>query len=127
MGSFSPPAQCSARTRSAINIAMALPAPSNVITPSGPIDLHVSPEIAAALSQILETKPARVVVDLSAVNYIDSSGLAVLINKAQQVEAYGGRLMLANVQEDVWTILETARVSEFFLTFPHVDAALAAI
>ncbi len=106
---------------------MALPEPSNVLTLAGPIDLHVSPEVASALGTILEIKPVRVVVDLSAVNYIDSSGLAVLIKGAQAVEAYGGRLMLADVQEDVRLILETARVAEFFVIFPHVDAALAAI
>lgn len=106
---------------------MSLPEPSNVLTLAGPIDLHVSPEVAAALSAILETEPLRVVLDLSAVNYIDSSGLAVLIKAVQQVEAYGGRLMLANVHEEVWTILETARVAEFFVIFPHVDAALAAL
>lgn len=110
-----------------MKIGMALPEPSNVLTLEGPIDLHVSSRVASALNAILKTKPVRVVVDLSAVNYIDSSGLAVLIKGAQQVEAYGGRLMLANVREEVWTILETARVSEFFVIFPHVDAALAAI
>ncbi|MEP6820799.1 MAG: STAS domain-containing protein [Chthoniobacterales bacterium] len=106
---------------------MTLPEPSNVLTLEGPIDLHVSPQVASALGAILESQPVRVVVDLSAVNYIDSSGLAVLIRGAQQVESYGGRLMLANVQEDVCSILETARVAEFFVIFPHVDAALAAI
>jgi anti-anti-sigma regulatory factor len=34
--------------------------------------------------------------------------------------------MLAGMQEDVRTILETAGLGNFFLSFPHVDAALAA-
>lgn len=106
---------------------MTLPKPANVLKLEGPIDLHVSPQVASSLSAIMESKPVRVVVDLLGVSYIDSSGLAVLIKGAQDAETYGGRLMLANVREEVWTIMETARVTEFFAIFPHVDAALAAI
>jgi len=34
--------------------------------------------------------------------------------------------MLAGVQQEVFTILESARLDNYFLLFPHVDAALAA-
>ncbi|SRR6266487_1245642 len=105
---------------------MSLPQPPEVLALEGQIDLHVSPQVAASLAALIEQKPARLVVDLSAVNYIDSSGLAVLINGAQNVEMYNGRFMLAGVQDDVRSILEIAGLSHFFLVFPHVDAALAA-
>jgi anti-sigma B factor antagonist len=105
---------------------MAVPEPSNVLALEGQIDFHVSSQIAASLGTIIEQKPARLVVDLSRVSYIDSSGLATLIHGTQNVETYGGRFMLAGMQEDVRTILETAGLANFFLSFPHVDAALAA-
>ena len=105
---------------------MSLPQPPEVLALKGQIDLHVSPQVAASLAALIEQKPARLVVDLSAVNYIDSSGLAVLINGAQNVEMYRGRFMLAGVQDDVRSIFEIAGLSHFFLVFPHVDAALAA-
>lgn len=105
---------------------MSLPQPPEVLALEGQVDLHVSPQIAASLGALIDQKPARLVVDLSGVNYIDSSGLAVLINGAQNVEMYGGRFMLAGVQDDVRSILEIAGLSQFFLVFPHVDAALAA-
>ena len=69
---------------------MPLPDESNVLPLEGEIDLHVSPRIAASLKAIIEQKPERLVVDLSRVSYIDSSGLAVLIEGMQNVEAYGG-------------------------------------
>jgi len=71
-------------------------------------------------------KPPRLVVDLSAVSYIDSSGLAVLIEAMQNVEAYGGKFYLAGLQENVRPIFEIARLDQVFIIFPHVDAALAA-
>ena len=48
---------------------------SNVVPLKGEIDLHVSPTVTAALNDVIEKKPERLVVDLSDVSYIDSAGL----------------------------------------------------
>ena len=106
---------------------MSLPDAPNVLPLEGEIDLHVSPRVAAALGVMIEQKPQRLVVDLSKVTYIDSSGLAVLIEGMQNVEAYGGKFILAGIQENVKPIFEIARLDQVFIIFPHVDAALAAI
>jgi anti-sigma B factor antagonist len=105
---------------------MSLPDAPNVLPLEGEIDLHVSPRVAAALRTLIEQKPGRLVVDLSRVTYIDSSGLAALIEGMQNVEAYGGKFVLAGVQENVRPIFEIARLDQVFIIFPHVDAALAA-
>ena len=106
---------------------MALPDAPNVLPLESEIDLHVSPRISAALAAMIDQKPQRLVVDLSKVTYIDSSGLAVLIEGMQNVEAYGGKFILAGIQENVKPIFEIARLDQVFIIFPHVDAALAAI
>jgi anti-sigma B factor antagonist len=98
----------------------------HVFTPEGAIDLHVSPEIRASLREVIDTNPKRLVVDLSNVPYIDSSGLAVLIGAMQGLEHEGGRFMLAGAQEAVRMILESARLDQYFQLFPSVAAALAA-
>ncbi|MEY2565144.1 MAG: anti-sigma factor antagonist [Verrucomicrobiota bacterium] len=105
---------------------MTLPDAPNVLSLEGEIDLHVSPQVAASLSAIIQKKPERVVVDLSGVTYIDSSGLAVLIEGMQNVDAYGGKFVLAGLQDNVRPIFEIARLDQVFIIFPHVDAALAA-
>jgi anti-sigma B factor antagonist len=105
---------------------MSLPDAPNVLPLEGEIDLHVSPRVTASLRALSEQKPARLVVDLSRVTYIDSSGLAALIEGMQNVEAYGGKFVLAGVQENVRPIFEIARLDQVFIMFPHVDAALAA-
>jgi anti-sigma B factor antagonist len=106
---------------------MSLPDAPNVLPLEGEVDLHVSPRISTALAAMIEQKPPRLVVDLSKVTYIDSSGLAVLIEGMQNVEAYGGKFILAGIQENVKPIFEIARLDQVFIIFPHVDAALAAI
>lgn len=106
---------------------MTLPQTPNVLPLEGEIDLHVSTRVAASLAALIEQKPPRLVVDLSRVSYIDSSGLAVLIEGMQNVEAYGGKFILAGLQENVRPIFEIARLDQVFIIFPHVDAALAAV
>ena len=105
---------------------MSIPEPPNVLSLEGALDLHVSPEVRASLRELIDKKPKRLVVDLSNVPYVDSSGLAVLIGAMQSLEHQGGVFMLAGAQEAVRMILESARLDQYFLLFPHVDAALAA-
>ncbi len=98
----------------------------NVLPLEGEIDLHVSPRIADSLRKMIATQPPQVVVDLSKVSYIDSSGLAVLIEGMQNVNGYGGKFSLAGLQATVLPIFEIARLDQVFKIFPDVATALAA-
>ena len=97
----------------------------NLLPLEGEIDLHISPEVAGSLRAMVEKRPQLLVVDLSKVTFFDSSGLAVLIEGMQNVQKYGGRFVLVNVQESVHHILEIARLDQVFQIFPDVEAALA--
>jgi anti-sigma B factor antagonist len=97
----------------------------NVLPLEGEIDLHVSPRISASLNAMINHKPKQLVVDLTKVKYIDSSGLAVLIEGMQNVEAYGGKFALAGLQPNVRPIFEIARLDQVFRIFPDTAAALA--
>jgi anti-sigma B factor antagonist len=99
---------------------------SNVLPLKGEIDLHVSPVVTASLIAMIEKQPERVVIDLSDVTYIDSAGLAALIQAMQKVEAYGGKFLLAGLQETVRSIFEISRLDQVFEIFPDTDTALAA-
>jgi len=94
-----------------------------VISLDGEIDLHVSPRIAATLIAAVKEKPRNLIVDMAKVSYIDSSGLAVLIEAMQSVEKYGGKFALAGLQENVKPIFEIARLDQVFRIFADVDSA----
>lgn len=98
----------------------------NVVPLEGEIDLHVSPQIGARLTSMIKQKPPKLVVDLSQVTYIDSSGLAVLIEAMQNVGRYGGKFALTGLQESVRPIFEIARLDQVFRIFPDTATALAA-
>ena len=93
---------------------------------NGEIDLHISPEVAESLRTMIARKPKELIVDLTKVTYLDSSGLAVLIKGMQNVHEYGGNFRLAGVPEDVKHIFDIARLDQVFDIYPDVDAALAA-
>jgi anti-sigma B factor antagonist len=97
----------------------------NVLPLEGEIDLHVSPEVAESLRTMIAKKQKVIVVDLSKVTYLDSSGLAALIEGMQKVQEYGGKFALAGPQESVQHIFEIARLDQVFQIFPDVDSALA--
>ncbi|MEP6809454.1 MAG: STAS domain-containing protein [Chthoniobacterales bacterium] len=98
----------------------------NVFAPEGAIDLHVSPELRTSLRELIDRKPKVLVIDLAEVPYIDSSGLAVLIGAMQSLEHDGGAFRLAGAQTTVRTILESARLDQYFHLYPTVEEALAA-
>ena len=105
---------------------MAAPDAVNVLPLEGEIDLHVSPRLQSSLARMIAKRPEHVVVDLSGVTFIDSSGLAVLINAVQDIKEYGGKLTLAGINNNVRSIFEIARLDQFFLIDPRDDELLAA-
>ena len=98
----------------------------NVLPLEGEIDLHVSPQVSASLAALIAKKPPQLVVDLSKVSYIDSSGLAVLIEAMQNVGGYGGKFALSGLQEGVRPIFEIARLDQVFRIFPDPAPAFRA-
>jgi len=70
--------------------------------------------------------PEHVVVDFSGVTFIDSSGLAVLINAMQDMKEYGGKPTLAGINTNVRSIFDRASRDPFFLIYRRDDELLAA-
>lgn len=103
----------------------AAPPKTETLVLGGEIDLHRSPEIKALLLPLLERKTPRIFIDLTGVSYIDSSGLAVLIEALQRVLGYGGKLGLFGLQESVRNIFEIARLDQVFQVFPDEAVAQA--
>ena len=95
----------------------------DVLPLEGEIDLHVSPRIAASLREMIAKKPAQLLVDLSRVTYVDSSGLAVLIEAMQSIAQQGGKFGIVGMQAPVRSIFEIARLDQVFRIFPDRESA----
>ena len=98
---------------------------TGILALKGEIDLHRSPQVKETLEPFILQKMPRVLVDLSAVSYIDSSGLAVLIETMQRIASYGGKFALFGLRESVRHIFEIARLDQIFKIFPDESTANA--
>ncbi len=101
------------------------PTQTAVLALAGEIDLHESAQVRQRLESVLAQKPRRLLIDLTAVSYIDSSGLAVLIEAFQRIQSQGGPLALCGLQPAVRDIFEIARLDQVFKIYPDQATALA--
>lgn len=97
-----------------------------IVSPRSDVDLSRSPELRQALRDAQERKPGRLIVDLSEVGYMDSSGLATLVEAMRTAKTTGAPLILASMNKKVRAIFEIARLDQFFTIVDNVDAALQA-
>jgi anti-anti-sigma factor len=93
----------------------------------GEIDLHASPRLREALQEIAESKAEVLLVDFSDVKYIDSSGLATLVEYVRESKAFNGRLALFGLQPKVKMVFELVRLNELFTIADTKENALAAL
>ena len=86
----------------------------------GEINISTSPD----LKKQFEKQPAKkAVVDLAKVNYIDSSGLATLVELLKKTKGQGGNLALAGMSEKVKSLFEITKLDKLFPIFPtHQEA-----
>jgi len=85
-----------------------------VLRPEGDIDLSRSPQLQARLAEALSRKPARIVVDLSRVPYMDSSGVATLVQGLQHCQRAGCELVIGKLHPKVRSIFEIAKLTDVF-------------
>jgi len=94
---------------------------------SGEIDLHASPALRAELQKCAKEKVSALLLDFNSVEYIDSSGLATLIEYVRECSHFDGRLALFGLQKKVRTIFDLVRLNELFVISGTVGEATAAL
>ena len=96
-----------------------------VIAVRGEVDLHNSPALRAEILKHLgDPAVRRLVLNLSAVPYMDSSGIAVFVEALQKLRRVGGKVCLTDLQPRVKGLLEIARLDTIFQLCPDEAAAL---
>ncbi|MGH7198820.1 MAG: STAS domain-containing protein [Candidatus Omnitrophota bacterium] len=90
----------------------------------GEINISTSPE----LKKLFEKQPSKkLVVDLEKVSYIDSSGLATLVEILKKMKSQGGALGLAGLSEKVKSLFEITKLDKLFLISGNQQEALARV
>jgi anti-sigma B factor antagonist len=99
---------------------------SVIVRPAGDVDLAGSPTLRVELKRVQAGKVGRLVIDLSGVPYMDSSGVATLVEAMQVSRRAGTKLVLCGLQDKVRSIFEIARLDTVFTIVADTDAAIAA-
>lgn len=90
----------------------------------GEINLNTSPELRKAFDEFIRNNVRKVVIDFSKVPYIDSSGLATLIELLQRLKKNSGALRICCVPEKVKNIFEITKLHKLFQIFDDQASAL---
>jgi anti-sigma B factor antagonist len=96
------------------------------LAPIGEIDLARSPVMRAQIAEVMKSSPKRLVIDLSGVPYMDSSGVATLVEALQGTRKSGAKLLLCGLTVRVRSILEISRLDTVFTIVADRTAASSA-
>ncbi len=96
-----------------------------VVTLAGDVDLHRTPELQQELVRVVERRPRRIVLDLTAVQYMDSSGVASLVKLLSSTRRQNIELKLCGMAPRVKSIFEITRLDTVFDICPALKDALA--
>ena len=84
-------------------------------------------ELESARNSLEEIGIAKAVLDLRAVPYIDSTGLAFVVELHKSLSGRGGQLLLANANERIREVLEMTRIRQIIPLFDGAEEAQAAL
>jgi anti-sigma B factor antagonist len=93
----------------------------------GEIDISTVPQLLQALAEQERQARQALVLDLTAVSFLDSSGLGALVGVQKEVAAAGGRLTVVCSDPKVLRIFSITRLTEVIDIVPTVDDAVASL
>jgi anti-sigma B factor antagonist len=80
----------------------------------GEIDINTAPDIKKAFDKLIGKKEPRVVINLAKVTYVDSSGLATLVEILKNMRSYGGKMKLSNMSPKIKSLFEITKLEKLF-------------
>ncbi len=101
------------------------PDDSVVVTVRGNLDVDSATVLGTSLDQVLERPQPRIVVDLSGVEFCDSTGLSAFVLGHDRARRAGGWLRLAAPSDWMSRLIETVGLSGRIAVYPSVAEALA--
>ncbi|HYC04501.1 MAG TPA: STAS domain-containing protein [Azospirillaceae bacterium] len=90
------------------------------------LDAAAAPGFKTGISALIEGGADRIVLDLTAVSFVDSSGLGAIVSALKQLGSRGD-LVLAGLQPPVRKLLQLTRLDRVFKTYDTAEDAVAAL
>jgi anti-anti-sigma factor len=97
-----------------------------VVAPQGDVDMAVADDLRRRLTDLVDRGQVRIVLDLAAVMYIDSSGLGALVAAMKHARAAGGDIKVCALETDVRSLFEMTRLNTVLAVHATRQEAVAA-
>ncbi len=104
-----------------------LPSDTALLVLDGELSIGTGVRVPLAVDEQLRGGRLRLIIDLAAVDFIDSSGLSLLLNAQRRVQRAGGVLAVVEPPERVRRVFEMTRLDRAFRLCPTREDALAAL
>ncbi|HEY3632858.1 MAG TPA: STAS domain-containing protein [Jatrophihabitantaceae bacterium] len=98
-----------------------------VLAVGGEIDTYTAPTLRDRMTDLLDSGTDTVIVDLSGVDFLDSTGLGVLVAGLERAKQLGGALPLVCAQERILRLFRITGLDAVFTICPSVDAAVEVV
>jgi anti-sigma B factor antagonist len=99
----------------------------DIVNVSGEIHLTTAPRFRERLEQIIASGDGTLVLDLTAVEFIDSTGLSVLLSGLRLLDQRNGRMALVLRNPTVLRLFQITSLDTTFEIFPERPAAIASV
>jgi anti-sigma B factor antagonist len=99
--------------------------PYTVLAVKGEVDVYTAPRLRERLVDLVSQGRLQIVVDLEGVDFLDSTGLGVLVGGLKRLRSNDGSLGLVCTQSRILKVFEITGLTKVFPIFDSVDAATA--
>jgi anti-sigma B factor antagonist len=99
---------------------------TDVLTLRGEIDVYTAPRLRQAIIDLVEGGARHIVVDMGAVDFLDSTGLGVLVGGLKRVKVRDGELSIVTSQDKILKIFDITGLNKVFSIHDSLDAAVGA-
>nr|WP_202513130.1 STAS domain-containing protein [Streptomyces sp. SID3343] len=96
-----------------------------IVEVGGEIDVYTAPKLREQLVELVNEGQFHLIVDMEAVDFLDSTGLGVLVGGLKRVRAHEGSLQLVCTQERILKIFRITGLTKVFPIHPSVAVAIA--
>lgn len=100
---------------------------ATIVSIRGDVDLYSSPQVRKTIIALTGKKTPIILVNLTEVGYMDSSGVATLVEGLQQVGKYKGKFKLFGLAPAVREVFELSRLDKVFEIHKDEAAAMASL
>ncbi|OGW75539.1 MAG: hypothetical protein A2Z72_00210 [Omnitrophica bacterium RBG_13_46_9] len=91
---------------------------------NGDIDINTAPQFKKVFDKLIHDKRSKLILNFKDVAYVDSSGLATLVEILKGLRVYGGRLKLSNLSTKVKNLFEITKLEKLFDITPEEGDAI---